>query len=68
MNDDSIQNKMAKFEPTMCPLEQALDAKSIIEQYDVEYMKVVSPIGTAFYVWVSRFYGLQHKKMRCIKI
>lgn len=53
MNEDSIQNKMARFDPTMAPLEFALDAKAIIEQYTLDYMKTVSPLGTAFYAWVS---------------
>ena len=44
---------MARFDPTMAPLEFALDAKAIIEQYTLDYMKTVSPLGTAFYVWVS---------------
>ncbi|XP_052106133.1 uncharacterized protein LOC127738791 [Mytilus californianus] len=54
MDNDSIQNKMARFDPTMCRLEFALDAKQFIDQYSLDYIKTVSPLGTAFYVWTTQ--------------
>ncbi|XP_076080221.1 uncharacterized protein LOC143051045 [Mytilus galloprovincialis] len=54
MDNDSIQNKMARFDPTMCPLEFALDAKKYTDKYSLDFIKTVSPLGTAFYVWTTQ--------------